>query len=459
MKEQRILGINTEFRTINYPNYYEKRITSSIAYFDYDAVVIDSSYLTSEYATDIPGVYKNKRLLSQDASCKIVSDFALIREQLKEVLKQGKNVFVLLGTNESCFVYTGEKQYSGTGKNARQTNIVNEFDTYSFLPFKVSVTHLYGESMEICCNSPYKDFFEKISDDFYYAAFFSNKTGKELVRIKGSTNIISSVVDYEKGKVIFLPKPYCRDNFYEEAEWEEYGKKYLDALFELDERLGVSIDDFSLPQWAEELSILNQEEEQKTLEKYELQLKEITNKIEKQKEVLFNISKYKTMLTETGTQLENIVIQVIKELGFTLCETERGRSDVIAMFEKTDVVIEIKGVSKSAAEKHAAQLEKWVSQFMEEKGRQPKAILIVNGFCQKPLSERNEDVFPAQMLKYCEARGHALISTVQLLCMYIETKTNPTCSKERIQELLSTTGVYNRYNNFDEFLISSSSKE
>ena len=58
---------------------------------------------------------------------------------LKELLKQGRNVFVLMGNNDNCYIYTGEKQYSGTGRNARQTNIVREFNAYSLLYSIVNV--------------------------------------------------------------------------------------------------------------------------------------------------------------------------------------------------------------------------------------------------------------------------------------------------------------------------------
>ena len=138
---------------------------------------------------------------------------------------------------------------------------------------------------------------------------------------------------------------------------------------------------------------------------------------------------------------------------FTIWEKEDFR---VAKYEEKDIVIEIKGVRKSAAEKHAAQLEKWASLCFEEQGKLPKALLIVNAFCNSPISERNEDIFPHQMLKYSKARGHALISTTQLLCLYIEVRSNPECKKERIKELISTIGVYFRYKNIGEYLVDNS---
>jgi hypothetical protein len=114
--------------------------------------------------------------------------------------------------------------------------------------------------------------------------------------------------------------------------------------------------------------------------------------------------------------------------------------------------MEIKGVTKSAAEKNAAQLEKWVSTFIEKEERIPKPLLIVNAFCNIPLEQRTEDIFPNQMLSYSTSRNHCLISTTQLLCLFIEISQNPDCKDERINELLTTVGVYNRYSDYTQFI-------
>ena len=207
-----------------------------------------------------------------------------------------------------------------------------------------------------------------------------------------------------------------------------------------------------MPLWTEDIKILNEEAEELKLEQEIKKLDVIKTKIKKRKELIDKIKQKKKLIAASGTPLEEIVKETLQEIGFKLCDTEIGRSDVIATYNDIDIVVEIKGVSKSAAEKHGAQLEKWVSQFFEENERSPKPILIVNGFCDTPLTERTEDVFPDQMLKYCQARSHALITTTQLLCLYIEIKTNPTCATERINELLSCVGKYQRYLDPENYL-------
>ncbi|MCD7856616.1 MAG: hypothetical protein LUG55_02225 [Clostridiales bacterium] len=233
---------------------------------------------------------------------------------------------------------------------------------------------------------------------------------------------------------------------------ERLREKYLDSLFELNEKLSSSSEDFILPQWANKISILGEHEEIVKQRDIEAAIKKLQINLTNQEDRIRNIQKYKLLLTASGEPLEEITKKVLEEIGFLILDAEKGRSDVIAKYGDIGVVAEIKGVSKSAAEKHAAQLEKWASQYLEETGDSPKSLLIVNGFCDTPVDERTEDVFPHQMLKYCEARGHALITTTQLLCLYIEIQRDPACKEERINELLACIGKYNRYQNTYEYL-------
>lgn len=454
--EQKILGLNTEFQSLNFKGFEEDRFSSSISLLDYDAVVISTHYIVNDYDYDhwSSGIYQNKRYLSENASIQIKEDFNRIEEQLIELLKQGKNIFILLGKNENCFIHTGKKEYSGTGKNTRTTNYVSEFDAYSFLPIGIDATHIYGNEMKTCCQHPYLEFFKQTEGLYHYEAYISSPTLTllPLVTIHNSNKIISSVCEYGNGKIIFLPFPKYEEDYVNEVSWKKHGKIYLKALFELNEFLGAHNDDFTLPEWANTFSILDEKEKLNTLESNLLKLKKLQDNINKQKEALHNIQKYKTILTSTGEQLETIVKTILSEIGFTLSKPERGRSDIVAKYQGIDVVAEIKGVSKSAAEKHAAQLEKWVSLFIEENDRKPKPILIVNGFYDKPIHEREEAVFPDQMIQYSTVRNHALISTTQLLCLYIDVKTNPDVLEERIMELLSTVGIYQHYDNITEYL-------
>lgn len=452
LSNQKMIAVNTDFDSLKNTNIDEISFTARTSYLDYDAVIIDTNKITSNYNFDSSSPYKNRVLLTKDSSNQISDDFKRIKEQLTEILKQGKNVFVLMGENESCYIYTGQKQYDGTGKNARVTDLVNLFDVYSFLPIKIQATHLVGTRYELCEKQPYFSYFRKIKECFYYSAYFTAESKDTLVKISGSDKAISAVYSFEKGNIILLPYPYLESEYTDPKNWKIYGKKYLDALFDLDSQLRFSFSNTSLPSWAEEILILNEKKELEQLHKDEKTLSSLLVKIEKQKENLSRYKRYKSILTSSGVALEEIVKMILCELGFVMTSSENGRSDIIATYQDISIVVEVKGVTKSAAEKHGAQLEKWVAQYIEENEVTPKPLLIVNGFVDTPISQRSEEVFPNQMLKYCESRNHALVTTTQLLCLYIDATKNPSSRDEKIDKLLKTTGRYMEYRDYSEYI-------
>lgn len=100
----------------------------------------------------------------------------------------------------------------------------------------------------------------------------------------------------------------------------------------------------------------------------------------------------------------------------------------------------MKGLGKSAAEKHAAQLEKWVASIMED-GEQVKGILVANTWRDVPLAERTAESFPSQMLPYAKSRGHCLITGLQLFVILDEVEKDPSRASYWRQKILGTAGV------------------
>lgn len=446
-----VLAINTEFEYIAYPNLTCISFREAKSFWDYDTVIIDTKDLSDEYSTNHNKRYDGKVLISKDESPQIIGDFNRVKEQIKEYISNGNNVFVILSKNEDCVVFTGQSKTSGTGKNARTTDYVDQFGTFSFLPIEIQPALIGGEKYCIQCNPPYSTFFNSIKSFLYYNATFDAPPEARLLTTPNRGKAVSAVFSLGKGKLILLP--CCGvENDEDDEEWNKNAKVYLDALMELNHSLLSGTESYVLPLWSNAVKMPDEDSAEADIEKDVVKLKKLEEKIAKGKARLASIQSKKRLLAASGTVLEESVKEVLQEIGFTMHKAEIGRSDVIASYNGLDVVAEIKGVSKSAAEKHAAQLEKWVAQFIEENDREPKPLLIVNGFCDTPLTERKEEVFPDQMLKYCVARGHALITTTQLLCLYIEIKNDPSCAESRINELLTCVGRYTRYLDYDKYI-------
>ena len=202
---QEILGIDTPFYSLDYVGFTEVDFHSATSFMDYDAVVINTRSLALDYGPTCPDTYNGKLCLPVDASFKMKDDFTRTRTQIIEFLKQGKNVFVVMTKNENCYIHTGESSYSGTGKNARNTDFVAEFDVFSFLPIKIKPTFVSGNSVTVVCHSPYSAFFQATKEVTCYEAFFTAPKDTTLLTISNSDKAVSAVFEYEKGKIILLP--------------------------------------------------------------------------------------------------------------------------------------------------------------------------------------------------------------------------------------------------------------
>ncbi|RFA09033.1 hypothetical protein B7R54_07195 [Subtercola boreus] len=149
----------------------------------------------------------------------------------------------------------------------------------------------------------------------------------------------------------------------------------------------------------------------------------------------------KILLYGTGDALAEKCAEVLERFGAQRLPAPENRADLRFSFEERIIVVEVKGVTKSAKEENAAQLEKWVMEDVSSGTpySQIKPVLIVNAFRQKSPSERAE-TFPSQMLQMSESRGHALLSSVQLFVLAAEVSEGHLSGSEALQIITSTVG-------------------
>lgn len=453
---KRYIGINTWFGNETLDNFEEFEFRNNISLLDYDAVILNTYGITSQYNSEKwlgeAKTFQGVEVLDENDSFAIVKDFEKLKRQLIDMLKIGRNLYVFLEKNEPKFIYTGAKKVSGTGKNAKTTNYVEELDIYGFLPVPITVEHVIGEKMISSGDTLFDDFFEKSKDSLYYSQIIVNPQGKAIATVPDTDRVVSMYLEFEKGKIIFLPCPYESEEYEDESEGEKERRALLQNIMELNDSLNTLDEGVILPKWTEDIFILDEKIQREKLCLIEKKIEKVIKEREEKIKKIQELEKYKYLLTESGENLERIVKIVFQEMGFDIQEADFHRTDIVGEYKKIPVVIEVKGLTKSAAEKNAAQLEKWVSEYYIKEGKKAKGILVVNAFRNKPLSQRNEDVFPRQMLAFAESRQHCLISTTQLLCFFVECKKNKKNRDKLIMELLETVGVYEKKFNVSDYL-------
>ncbi|WP_316778842.1 hypothetical protein [Pedobacter antarcticus] len=81
-----------------------------------------------------------------------------------------------------------------------------------------------------------------------------------------------------------------------------------------------------------------------------------------------------------------------------------------------------------------------MSSYHVDHGYKPKGILIVNAFKDKPLAERLDQDFPEQMLPFSTKMELTLMSSTQLLGLYLDFKRGEISFKNIHKLLWNTVG-------------------
>jgi hypothetical protein len=431
-----------------YDDVTRDSFASDVSVFDYDAVVWDPEGSFDRYRLYAER-YKNLPNLSESTSVSITADAARRRQEFLEFLSSGRSVVVMVRAPQACYVDTGERTYSGTGRNRVTTTHVADFDLWNALPVSSpGFERASGSRIEITSDGPIAALLKKYKSFLSYSAVMKDPPGSVVAKVTGTDRVVSSVLRTKGGGwLVMIPAidfavegeedgTKDDDGYFWAAEALEFQADLVDALLQLN---AGAVN--SRPAWAENYAT---EAQQKLRDGVVAQQKKVENararltKLQGQKE---DAEARDQLFLGTGRALELQVRDVFELLGGTVTDPEPGRDDWRVSFPEGDAVLEVKGVKKSAAEKHAAQLEKWVAGAYEETGTMPKGILVVNTWRENPLSERVKEDFPAQMIPYSKGRGHCLVTGLQLFLIQADVESNRARAKYWRKALLKTKGV------------------
>lgn len=303
----------------------------------------------------------------------------------------------------------------------------------------IEMTTINGNGRKIDPNmsSLFADFLLEYHDKFEYGICFSSTPGVPIGNAKEKAHMYVGCYTQE-----FVILPSIR---------REVSDQFLIDLYEVCKKVWNSdIDQIELPKWTKDYLLPGEKDDRNNLLVIE---KEIDKLQQAKLEMEVKLAKYqpiKRLWSSSGSELEIAVRDVFIELGFNMLPSDAGRDDILMEWKGKPIVGEVKGLSKSAAEKNAAQLEKWVSLHIERHDVQPKALLVVNTFRNLPLSERLENSFPHQMLNYSKNREHVLMTTLQLCNLLLYCRKHSEQRETVIEKLLGTIGILEGFDQWDE---------
>lgn len=415
--------------------------------FDSDQSLLDADIILYEvgfgyhYASE---TYQGEPLFSRSISVSIARNLQHWRSELVAATNAGKLVIVFLAKPLSFFRYTGEQQFSGTGRSRVTTNMVTKVESYSAVPNITSVEAKSGREVRLTKNGTYlAPYWKEWADYSAYEAFIAGKFNHILLETKAGNKTVAAAVQ-GKGSLLFLPPlRYNKDKFMkydsdmEEDYWTkeaiEFGKRLATALSNLSETMLSDRLITPPPQWALDSAYSTPEEGvfhseiasvSKKINKLHQQRTELEQKLEEAGSI-------RSLLYEQGKPLERAVRDALTVLDFSAGPFTQGDSEIDVIFESPEgrFLGEVEGKDNKAINiDKFSQLERNLHEDFARKEvtEYAKGVLFGNAERLKPLSERGE-AFTLKCVKAAKRVGVALIRTADLFepVRYLRSNTDP----------------------------------
>src|SRR6266581_4128107 len=422
-------------------------------------VVIFSPEIPYTYGST---TYLGKTCLSDDASFRVKEALAHWRRELAASVDAGKLVVVLLKAPEVVYAATGRETYSGTGRNARTTRIVEELHAYEAIPVKWQFREATGHEMALMSEArffaPYWTDFGKYSR---YELYLEGDLKETLVRTKTGNRIVGSCIRKGRGALLAVPALFLEDQPFvktrkvegkEESYWTKeahaFGRQFASTLIALAETLASEGSVTPPPDWTHDDTYRVPEEAS-----IELRIKEITAEIlrfeEQQRTLevqLEAVGSLRRLLFEQGTPLEHAVLQALECFGFDATGFKADGSEFDAVFTSPEgrFIGEVEGKDNKAINiDKFSQLERNLSEDFAREGidQFAKGVLFGNAYRLQPLVGR-ESFFTEKCRTAAARLGVALVRTPDLFvpCRYLKSHADSEYAKKCRETILATVG-------------------
>jgi len=433
---------------------------SQTSLLDWDIILIqpdisDYSFRGSEY-------FQGKRSLSDYDSFNLKSRTEHWKREIKTAIDHGKIIIFFLDNLQEVYIATGEKQYSGTGKNRQVTRIVGLCSNYDILPFKIKITNTKGKEIKL---APKKSevistYWTNLSDNSSYQVIVEGDAVIPCLQTKHGDKTVGFILNSNNsnGALVGLPNiNFSDESFFDEEmeEWSEKGKQFshnfVKQIVNLEKAFKQEGDLTVEPEWAKDVQFKLRSEEiaNNKLLVLEEKISKILSEKEEALEKLSKLSKLRNLLFEKGKPLEFAILDALKILGFSVSQYEDADSEFDAVFESEEgrLIGEVEGKDNKAV--NIDKLRQLALNIHEDLQREEvltpaKSVLFGNAYRLIPLIDR-QNPFTEKCISAASVSSTALIFTPDLFVVarYLHDNKNARFSKQCRKAILNAVGRVN----------------
>ena len=203
-------------RTFDDPRVADLKFKSTDTLLDRDVVLLNPSGLPNEYSTGLHSTYQGARSISEYDSPRMEADVARRKREIRALLERGGTLAVFLPPPEHWYIDTGERQYSGTGRNRHTTTVVAKRDIFGVFPFPISSEPARTRDLEVVGGEPFASFWRAVDGKMEAVAYLTVDLGHPTLKIRGSNATVAAIAKLGSGALIVLPRTILYDNDFDD---------------------------------------------------------------------------------------------------------------------------------------------------------------------------------------------------------------------------------------------------
>jgi len=454
LKKIIIVGMGLPLDEVEFQSIY-----SQVSLLDYDISVFNP---------DIRSLYRyheeylGKPCLNDTDSFKLQEQLAHWKREILGAIRAGKTVFLLLNKLQEVYVATGQKTYSGTGRNRQTTRHVTNVSNYSLIPGGINVVNSKGTLMKLSGSSnPLATYWSEVGHLSEFCVLVTGEGVRPLVVTSTGDKIVGAYLKYKdaNGTLILLPyidfdrADFTRTTRSGNEVWTDNGiqasKRFISAILGVDSTLKENLEYTPAPDWVanQEYVLLKEQQISDELLTLETKIDSIQKQKEQLQQALAEETELKRLLYEKGTPLEAAILKSLKLIGFEASRYHAADSEFDAVFESSEgrFIGEAEGKDNKAINiDKLRQLEMNIHEdySRDEVNKIAKGVLFGNAYRLSP-PENRSDFFTEKCTIASKRSNTALVRTTDLfnVSKYLSSVEDKEFAKACRKAILETTGL------------------
>jgi hypothetical protein len=434
---------------------------SSVSLLDADLIIFRPNI--SEFLWSGQDTYMGKPSLSDSRSFSLKERADHWRREILDAFNAGKTVIVFLDEAEEVYIATGEKQYSGTGRNRTTTRIVTAFNNYACIPLSLSPINSTGTGMVLLKGSDIvKSYWADFGSLTQYRVRLEGEIKHPIIATRSGNKCVGALITSKQGgHLLLLPyfsfeeeEKYWRESDKSETgmEWTEealvLSRKFLSAVIEIDKGLKAKDERTPAPDWAlaSHYVLPREAEFQEQALRVESEISRLQEEKTRIKERLQAEGVLRNLLFEKGPALEIAILEALKLLGFQANNYKDSESEFDAVFEASEGRFLGEAEGKDNVQVNIDKMRQLEMNIQEDFARDEvqspaKGVLFGNAFRLTDPAGR-KDYFTEKCLSAAKRGGIALVRTPDLFhaCRYLAASGDPDFARLCREAILSAHG-------------------